>query len=74
MLDHLEEALIFLANHPHDILVDVNLINVKEQQRLVTELDPGEQLSATHNILELIESQASATPEKIAVRYALLSN
>ena len=73
MLDHLEEALIFLANHPHDILGDVNLVNAKERQRLVADLYPEEQLSPTQNISELIESQVSETPEKIAVRHALIS-
>jgi non-ribosomal peptide synthetase component F len=70
ILDHFEAALIFLVNHPHDILGDVNLVNAKEQQRLVTDLSTAELLSPAQNISELIEAQASQTPEKIAVGVA----
>jgi non-ribosomal peptide synthetase component F len=67
ILDHFEAALVFLVNHPHDILGDINLVNAKERQRLVTDLNPGELLSPAQNISELIETQAGQTPEKIAV-------
>ena len=73
IVDHLEAALIFLTNHPHEILGDVTLVNTKERQRLVSNLYSEEQLSPTQNISELIESQANQTPEKIAVSLALIS-
>jgi non-ribosomal peptide synthetase component F len=73
ILDHFETALVFLANHPHDIVGDVNLINGNEQQQLVDDFNPPGSLSTAQNISELIETQASQTPEKIAVRVSLTS-
>jgi non-ribosomal peptide synthetase component F len=73
MLDHFEAALIFMTNHPHDILGDATLVNAKERECLVTDLSSEEQLSPTQNISELIEMQANQTPEKIAVCLALIS-
>jgi non-ribosomal peptide synthetase component F len=70
ILDHFIAALIFLTCHPNDIIGNINLINEDEQHRLVYDMNPGE-LHPTQNISELIEAQASQTPEKIAVSVAL---
>lgn len=73
MLDHFEAALLFLVHRPHDAVGDVNLVNENERRHLVTDLNPGDLLSPAQNISELIEAQASHTPEKIAVRDVLVS-
>jgi non-ribosomal peptide synthetase component F len=67
ILDHLEAALVFLTNHPHDTVGDVNLVNDGERQRLVGVFPSGYQFSSAQNISELIEAQAACTPEKISV-------
>jgi hypothetical protein len=67
ILDHLEAALLFLVNHPHDNVCDVNLMNEPEWQRLVGDIPLGNRLSSAQNMSELIEAQVARTPEKIAV-------
>jgi non-ribosomal peptide synthetase component F len=72
ILDHLETALLFLTNHPHDIIGDVNLINDDERRRLVGDM-PSDLLSSAQNITELIEAQVARTPEKISVCFTFLT-
>jgi non-ribosomal peptide synthetase component F len=67
ILDHLETALLFLTNRPHDTVGDVDLINENERQRLVRHISSGDMSSPSQNISELVEAQAARTPEKIAV-------
>jgi non-ribosomal peptide synthetase component F len=74
ILDHFEAALLFLAHHPHNAVGDVNLINEKEWQRMVTDINPEGLLNPARNISELIEAQVHQTPQKIAVRVGLMSH
>jgi hypothetical protein len=69
ILDHFEVALLFLIEHPHESVCNVELINDSEMRRLIHDhTNPVHHPNPVQNVSELIETQASRTPKKIAVR------
>jgi non-ribosomal peptide synthetase component F len=73
ILDHFEATILSLITNPHDAVGDVNLINTQESLRLIAQTHLRAHLSPAHNVAELIEAQASRTPQKIAVCFPDLS-
>lgn len=78
-MDHLESTLRFIIDHPKSLICDVELINNREMELLLSTEMGGElessnkswasncALHSHQNVSELIQAQAERTPQKIAV-------